>query len=195
MKKIICFTWFFVLIAAFFVGTEVFALSEITEPGEDNGQFSWETFEENRYTVSGTVTSFTDHEAVITVALFAAPEEPAVYSVTVFGNSAAYSIENVAPGTYTAKVSKANHVTRAYTITVADANVFCDMKIHPAGDITGDGKITVLDVGRANSHAMGVSVLTGYDLACADVWGSNGQVTAVDVARINSHAKGTSLLW
>ena len=78
--------------------------------------------------VSGSVTSFNDASGDITLQLI--PEglsEPA-YETTVKGNTVAYSFADVAAGTYTLKVSKANHVTREYTIVVGDTSVLQDVK-------------------------------------------------------------------
>ena len=98
-------------------------------------------------------------------------------------------------GTYTLRVSKNNHVTREYTITVGAEAVTQNVKIHLKGDIDGNGTVTTMDVIRANSHARGVTLLTDYALKCADVVGTDGTVTTMDVIRINAHAKGTSKLW
>ena len=70
-----------------------------------------------------------------------------------------------------------------------------DVKIHLKGDINGDGRVTTIDFVRVNSHARGVTLLSGYELKCADVVGADGKVTTADAIRINAHAKGTSLLW
>ena len=147
-----------------------------------------------RYTVSGTQTSFLNSAKPVRIDLIPSGTSEVAYSTTVTGNSGSYSIPNVAEGTYTLCASKQNHVTRSYTVVVKN-NVVQNVKIHPLGDINGDGKITVLDVGKANSHAKGINLLTGYELSCADTFKSDGKVTATDVARINAHAKGTSLLW
>ena len=93
------------------------------------------------------------------------------------------------------RVSKQNHVTREYTITVGAEAVTQDVKIHLMGDVNGDGKITMLDCIRTNSHARGISLLTGYELQCADVMGADGRVTMTDAIRINAHARGTAKLW
>ena len=93
------------------------------------------------------------------------------------------------------KVMKNNHVTREYTVTVGAENVTQDVKIHLKGDINGDGRVTTIDFVRVNSHARGVTLLSGYELKCADVVGTDGKVTTADAIRINAHAKGTSLLW
>ena len=145
--------------------------------------------------VSGSVTSFNDASGDITLQLI--PEglsEPA-YETTVKGNTVAYSFADVATGTYTLKVSKANHVTRKYTVVVGIDDVIQDAKIHLKGDINGDGKVTTIDFGRANSHAKGVAILTGYELLCVDTVKQDGIVTTADAGRVNAHARGTSLLW
>ena len=148
----------------------------------------------------GQVVSFHD-DSDVTVALFANGSAQPQYTTTVPAGeksggkyTAVYDIPEVAPGTYTMKVMKNNHVTREYTVTVGAENVTQDVKIHLKGDINGDGKVNTSDVGKANSHAKGTSTLTGYDFACADVNG-DGRVNTSDVGKINSHAKGTNKLW
>ena len=76
-------------------------------------------------TVKGTVNSFgTDPAVETTIELFRVDEngkvsETAAYpSVKVKGNSASYEIPGVEPGDYVLKVSKPNHVSRSYQITV-----------------------------------------------------------------------------
>lgn len=147
------------------------------------------------YSVSGTVTSFNDTEGDVTLQLFYGSSPAPSYTTVVKGNTVDYSFADVAAGTYTLKVSKDNHVTREYTVVVGDSSVIQDVKIHLLGDINGDGSITMIDFGRANSHAKGVSILTGYELMCADTVGQDGVVGVVDAARINAHAKGGTKLW
>ena len=141
-------------------------------------------------TISGSITSFGDAAARTTVELWKGTTK----TYTVSGTSS-YSINGVAAGTYTVMVMKKNHVTRTYEITVGTDTVTQDVKIHLKGDISGDGRITTIDFVRANSHARGVTLLTEYELLCADVVGTDGSITTADAMRINAHAKGTSLLW
>ena len=151
------------------------------------------TFKSNG-AVSGQVTSFNDASGDITLQLI--PEglsEPA-YETTVKGNTVAYSFADVAAGTYTMKVSKANHITREYTVVVGTDDVTQDVKIHLKGDINGDGRISVSDVGLANAHAKKVSTLEGYQFNCANVNG-DARITISDVGLMNAHAKKKSLLW
>ena len=147
------------------------------------------------YTVSGTVTSFGDANGDITIQLIEQGLTEPAYETVVKGNTVNYSFASVAAGTYTLKVSKANHVTREYTVVVGNTTVIQDVKIHLKGDIDGNGTVTTMDAMRANSHARGVTLLTDYALKCADVVGTDGTVTTMDAMRINAHAKGSNLLW
>ena len=150
---------------------------------------------ETEATLSGTITSFNDTTGNITLQLIPEGTSEPAYEVIVKGNTVDYSFTNVELGTYTLKVSKANHVTREYTVVVGDTSVLQDVKIHLLGDINGDGSITTLDYARANSHTKKASTLTGYELLCADVVAGDGNITTADAARINAHVKGTSSLW
>ena len=168
----------------------------------DNGH--WTQGEDDEYpvlgdapgvTVSGMVTSFGEESEKTTVQLFPSGSETPAFSVTLTGTHAMYSFEGVEAGTYTMKVSKANHVTREYTVVVGNSPIPLDAKIHLLGDIDGNGTVTTMDAMRANSHARGVTLLTDYALKCADVVGTDGTVTTMDAMRINAHAKGSNLLW
>ena len=105
-----------------------------------------------------------------------------------------YSFTGVEAGSYTMKVSKANHVTREYTVVVGNSSIPLDAKIHLLGDITGDGRINIMDVNRANLHFKKKITLAGYEFACANVTG-DAQVNIMDVNRMNLHFKGKSKLW
>lgn len=149
----------------------------------------------------GQVVSFCDGSDV-TVSLFADGSAEPKYTVSVLGGTkdssgqytTTYDIPEVAPGTYTMQVSKKNHVTREYTITVGTDALTQDVKIHLMGDINGDGRISIGDINQANLHAKGKKILLGYELACADING-DGRVTISDINKLNLHNKGKSLLW
>ena len=153
-------------------------------------------------TVSGSITCFGSEADRIRVELIKAGETVAAHQ-SEFTDSqnadasiqARYSFSAVAAGTYTLRVSKNNHVTREYTITVGAEAVTQNVKIHLLGDIDGNGTVTTMDFMRANSHARGVTLLTDYALKCADVVGTDGKVTTMDAMRINAHARGTAKLW
>ena len=144
------------------------------------------------YTVSGTVTSFLKDTDTVWIAIGTSEAIP--YATFVTGNTASYSISNVAAGTYTLVVTKNNHVVRSYEITVF-GNKTLDLKICPKGDVSGDGKVTTKDYAMANAHAQKVSLLEGYPLKCGDVLKGDGKITTADAARINAAAQKVDPLW
>lgn len=146
-------------------------------------------------TISGNYESFGSDTDTIAIALFAEGEETALQTLSKTGNTGTYEFENVEDGTYTIIITKNNHVTRFYTVVVADGvAVTQDLKIHLVGDITGDGKVNAVDVARVNAHAKGVKALEGYEFDCANA-NADTKVNAVDVALVNAHSKGVKSLW
>ena len=111
-----------------------------------------------------------------------------------FDYTTRFQIEGVAPGTYTMKVMKNNHVAREYTVTVSTENVTQDVKIHLLGDINGDGKISAVDKKLIYSHIDSSKELTGYEFDVANVNGDT-KISAVDKKMIYNHISGDSSLW
>ena len=150
--------------------------------------------EEAGYVLSGTITSYLDAEGEILVELLGEDEEVA-YTTTVTGNTAAYEISGVAPGTYTLRVNKDNHISRTYTITVKTEDVSQNVKICLEGDVTGDGKVDIKDYSRILSHVKKVSQITdSYVLLSADVTG-DGIVNIKDYSRVLAHVKKLNPLF
>ena len=175
-------------------GSEKAAGDKITVTANTTVTAVWEDIPVVTYTVSGTATSFGSDTDNVILQLIAEGYSEADYEVFVQGNSAAYSIAGVAPGTYTMKVMKKNHVTKEYTVTVGAENVTQDVKIHLKGDITGDGKVNTFDIVKMNLHAKKKTELTGYELLCGDITG-DGKVNTFDIVKANLHAKKKTLLW
>lgn len=142
-------------------------------------------------TVSGTVTSFGEATEPVTLRLLENGTE--IDKVT--STDGKYSFSSVSPGTYTIEVSKLNHATRTYEITVAREDITEALKIHLKGDIDGNGRVNTTDVNRAFAHVRKTNFLTGYELTCADVIGTDGKVNTTDVNRIFAHVRKTNLLW
>ena len=69
-------------------------------------------------TVRGTVTSYGNASAPVTLRLL--QNGDTVHLLQAEGNTASYSFPSVLPGNYILQVSKANHVTREYSVIVAD---------------------------------------------------------------------------
>ena len=141
-------------------------------------------------TVSGTVTSFGEATEPVTIRLL----ENGAELDKVTSTDGKYSFSSVSPGNYTIEVSKLNHATRTYEITVEREDVSNALKIHLKGDINGDGRVNVSDVGKANAHAKKTRYLEGYEFTCADINGDN-RINISDVGKMNAHAKKTVLLW
>ena len=186
---------------AYVNGKQVVANGDDMVYGNANTVYIYYTFPNpasasaNTKSVTGSVTSFNDANGDITLQLIEQGLTEPAYETVVKGNTVNYNFASVAAGTYTLKVSKANHVTREYTVVISTDDVTQDAKIHLAGDIDGNGTVTTMDFMRANSHARGVTLLSDYALKCADVVGTDGTVTTMDAMRINAHAKGANLLW
>ena len=141
--------------------------------------------------ISGSITDCTDDN--VTVELWAAGAQSASYSVTAANGS--YAIKNVKPGTYTMKVSKAQHVTRTYTVTVGSTNLVQNVTLYLKGDVTCDGNVNIADVARLYAHVRGVTPITdAYVLSLGEVTG-DGKVNIADVSRIYAHVRGVNPLW
>lgn len=145
-------------------------------------------------TVSGTVTSFGDIEAGVTINLIKVGEASAVRTQVKKGNNTEYSLDGVAAGNYTLQILKKNHVTREYAVTVGSKAVVQDAKIYLLGDINGDGSITPSDNTKMLRHIKKTALLSGYELKCADING-DGSVTPSDSTKMLRHIKGTAYIW
>ena len=143
-------------------------------------------------TVSGMVVSFGKESEQTTVQLFPSGSETPAFSVTLTGTHAMYSFTGVEAGTYTMKVSKANHVTREYTVVVGNSPIPLDAKIHLLGDVTGDGKINSLDKKKIYNHING-EALTGYEFDVANVKSTDTKINSLDKKMIYNHINGESL--
>ena len=151
--------------------------------------------------VRGQVVSFHDGSDV-TVALFADGSAQPQYTVAVPAGeksggkyTAVYDIPEVAAGTYTVQVSKKNHVTREYTVTVTTGTKTQNAEIRLLGDVNGDGRVNALDYTRLLKHANETQPLTdAYALKCSDV-NRDKRVNAMDYTRLLKHVNETQPLW
>jgi hypothetical protein len=147
-------------------------------------------------TVSGKVTSYIT-TGTVTIKLYASGSSTASYTTTVSaasGTATAFSLNNVAAGTYTMEVSKDKHATRTYTITVGSSNVTQDAQICPKGDLNGDGAVNAKDYKLMLQHINKSKFLTGYALECANVNG-DANVNAKDMKLILQHVNKSKPLF
>ena len=151
--------------------------------------------------VRGQVTSFMN-DGDVTVSLFADGSAQPQYTVAVPAGeksggkyTAVYDIPEVAPGTYTMQVSKKNHVTRAYTVTVSGDAKTQNAEIWLLGDVNGDGRVNAMDYTRLLKHVNETQPLTdAYALKCANV-NRDARVNAMDYTRLLKHVNETQPLW
>ena len=146
-------------------------------------------------TLTGTVKSYNSTTDPVTVQLFKSGSSAAAYSTTVKGNSASYTISGVASGTYTMKVSKKNHVTREYTVSVTTGTKTQNAQIHLLGDVNLDGIVNIKDCSRLFKHVNTTQLLTdAYALKCANT-NRDSTVNIKDCSRLFKHVNTTQLLW
>lgn len=138
-------------------------------------------------TVSGTVTSYNDESGTVTLELIKSGETEATATTTVTGNTGSYTFNGVAAGTYTLRVSKANHVTREYTIKANGINsVIKNIELWQIGDVNEDGEIDIRDLVRLKKKALGA---INAENASADLNGDS-KVNALDATEMKKMLLG-----
>ena len=160
----------------------------------DNGH--WTQGEDDEYpvlgeipgvTVSGMVTSFGKESEKTTVQLFPSGSGTPAFSITLTGTHAMYSFKGVEAGTYTMKVSKANHVTREYTVFVGNSPIPLDAKIYLKGDMNLDGVVDMKDAAMLQRHVLKIDIAEDENaLAVCELTG-DGIVDMKDAAKLTRY--------
>ena len=140
-------------------------------------------------TVSGSIKSYID-DSDVTIKLIGIDNN---YTDETKG-TVDYTFDAVPAGKYTMTVSKANHVTAEYSVTVAGADVTQDVEIFPLGDVTGDGKTNVQDCTAILRYVRQIDELSDDQLKRGDVTGDN-KVNVQDVTRILRHVRQIEALY
>ena len=148
--------------------------------------------------VSGTVTSLGSNTDPVTLQLIRSGSSEPAYETVVSGNTAAYSVYCVQPGTYTLKAVKAGHITAEYTLTVGESvkqnvTMFLETPSDVPGDVNGDGLVTLKDILLLRKIVAGVETLPDSYLANADVNG-DGYVTLKDILLLRKVVAGIATL-
>lgn len=134
--------------------------------------------------LSGSVKTFGDGQPMIEL-YFNGDVTPA----RVLQATDVYQMEALLTGEYVLTISKDNHVSRSYTVTLGEEASVLNLKLHPLGDITGDGKKNVGDVSKIYSHIKKTSLITDeYVLLCADLTG-DGRINIGDTAEAYASIK------
>ena len=161
---------------------------------------SYEVFDPNASgSVSGTVKSYNSTTDPVTVQLFKSGSSSASYNTTVKGNSVSYTISGITPGTYTMKVSKKNHVTREYTVSVTTGTKTQNAEIWLHGDVNGDGIRDMTDAvqitrkfnGKTSVFSKGDAGTKAYRLKVANVY-TDSSIDTTDSGQIQRLFNGKS---
>ena len=146
-------------------------------------------------TISGKVTRYLDESEMTNLRLIDSSNDAILDETSVLVEED-YKFRNVADGTYILRVSKKNHVTRDYEVTVAGASVTQDVKICPIGDVDNNGKVNSADAKAAFRHSNDEKPITDeYKFACADVVAPKKKVNSADAKAIFQHANEQKSLW
>ena len=136
-------------------------------------------------TVSGTVTSYGDAAEKVTVTLLQGETTAGTWR----GTTGPYTISNVAPGAYTLRVEKKNHVPRDYTVTVGTENVTQDVMVWLLGDVNGDGQIKNYDATMLRKAIAGQIALTPEEKSRADI-NQDGILKNFDATKLRNYLAG-----
>ena len=139
-------------------------------------------------TVSGTITSFDDEDEEILIQLIPEGKETPLYEVTVKGNTAEYSITDVASGTYILRVKKVSHVVDEYTIAVGSEPLAQNIKMRLKGDVNLDDKVSAKDVSVIRGYVAGGQDIE-IDVDIADITGDS-VVESKDVVFVRRYVSG-----
>ena len=150
-------------------------------------------------TLTGTVKSYNSTTDPVTVQLFKSGSSSASYNTTVKGNSVSYTISGITPGTYTMKVSKKNHVTREYTVSVTTGTKTQNAEIWLFGDVNGDGIRDMTDAvqirrkfnGKTSVFSKGDAETKAYRLKVANVY-TDSSLDTTDSGQIQRLFNGKS---
>ena len=154
----------------------------------------------------GQAVSFLD-DGEVTISLFSDGSSDPKHSVTVSGGTkdssgkytVSYDIPDVDSGTYTVKVSKKNHATREYRVTVSGDVKTLNAEIWLSGDVNADGIRDMTDVvqicrmfnGKASVFDNGDSETKAYRLKVADIYTDNS-IDTTDINQILRYYSGKS---
>lgn len=144
--------------------------------------------------ISGTVSSYGNENDDVTVELYIDRKDTPEYSTAIKGNDASYCFEGVTEGEYILKVSKNNHASAEYSISVFGNNVIQNVQFWIKGDVTGDGEVDSTDYLRIKGQFLGKYTLEGIAFEAGEVT-NDGEIDSTDYLKIKSHFLGTYNLY
>ena len=145
--------------------------------------------EDPEYTVlTLTATCFGGHTEDVTVRVYEKDSEEVLH--TLEAEDGTCEFRGLAAGEYTITFSKVNHVTEAHTVILEGGSSTLDVIIYLVGDLSGDGRVNVIDISMLYSQIKEDNVEAA--LRC-DING-DGQVGILDASKLYAHIRGTKPL-
>ncbi len=136
-------------------------------------------------TLTGSLTTFCEGDALLELL----QDDEILACTTVSETTGSYTLAQLPMGSYTLRVSKAGHVTRTYRITLEAEAAAQDVKLHLKGDISGDGKINLVDMLLVKSFLLGDATFNDTQMSAADM-NRDDKVNLMDVYLIKSLLMG-----
>ena len=141
----------------------------------------------------GTAVSFLDEDEAVTIQLL--QNDTVIKETSVTGLNANYTISDVPAGAYTVRVTKKNHATIDYSVSVS-GDTEQNVRICPIGDVTLNGVVDIKDVNALYKHVMETKKLSDpYALDCGNVAKSFDDVDIKDVNALYKHVMETRKLY
>ena len=146
--------------------------------------------------IKGKVKTYGSTADEVRVDIYEQGSEWTTFSSIAYDNEVEFDTESsLEPGKYLVKVSKKDHITREYNVTLADRSLAMDIELCPVGDITGDGKTNVQDCTSILRYVRQLDAdVSDYQFKCGDVTGDN-KVNVQDVTRILRHVRKIEELY
>lgn len=128
-------------------------------------------------TIGGTFLSWGNSDNITTLELFKDGATTPLYTKYLEGNFNFWTLDDVKSGSYKLKVSKPEHKTREYTITVSGGDAEINVKLFLIGDVNEDGAVDVRDIASIKRHFASGVFTDSCDVDC------NGTVDALDLTK------------
>lgn len=145
-------------------------------------------------TFSGSITSFGTSGANLNLKLIPSGSQEPIYEAETGNNNDDFSFSNVEAGSYIVRVSKENHVTRDYKVTVGEDPVNLDVKLCLKGDVNEEGSVNYADIQRLYQHIAMGNKCEDYGLKIADINEMDG-VNYADIQRLYQHIATDNKLY
>ncbi len=153
----------------------------------------------DKLSIIGRINSYGSESDPVTIQLI---DDDDNVADTITTTSGSYEFE-AASGVYTIRVSKTKHCTREYTVIISGSDVEQDVEIWLYGDVTGDGKVNMIDVGQIKRKYNGLSSVfnnadsytENYRLSVANVYAEDNIVNMTDVGQVKRYYNGLSSVF